>query len=85
MQACVQNISLSLKNFARSVIELVDSVDEAQQIFPASVHMDKVQGILVQILSNCSKLGTFKDTAGPSQGQPNNVDGGPSSQDDDYL
>jgi len=62
--------------------ELVDSVDEAQQIFPASAHMDKVQGILVQILINCSKLGTFKDTAGPSQGQPNNVDGGPLSQDD---
>ena len=80
MQACVQKISLLLKNFARSVTELVDSVDEAHQIFPASAHMDKVQGILVQILSNCSKLGTFKDIASPSQGQPDNADGGP--QDD---
>ena len=76
---------MSLKNFAHFVTELVDSVDEAKQMFPASAHVDKLQGILVQILSNCSKLGTFKDTAGPSQGQPNNVDGGPSSQDDDYL
>jgi len=66
MQARVQKISVSLKNFARSVTELVDSVDEAQQMFPTSTHMDKVHGILVQILSNCSKFGTFRDTAGPS-------------------
>jgi len=57
---------VSLKNFAHFVTELVDSVDEAKQMFPASAHVDKLQGILVQILSNCSKLGTFKDTAGPS-------------------
>jgi len=44
--------------------------------------MDKVQGIFVQILSNCSKLETFKDTVGPPQGQPDNADGGPSSQDE---
>ena len=66
MQACVQKILLSLKNFARSVTELMDFVDEAQHMFPASAHMDKVQGILVQILSNCSKLGNLKDTAGSS-------------------
>ena len=62
--------------------ELVNSVDEAQQMFPVSAHMDKVQGILVQILTKCSKLGTFKDIAGPSKGQHDNADGGPSSQDD---
>ena len=82
MQACIQKISLSLKNFAHSVTELVDSVDEAQHMFPASAQMDKVQGILVQILSNCSNLGTFKDTAGPSQGQGGNDNGGPLSEDD---
>ena len=42
--------------------------------------MGEVRGILVQILTNCSKLRIFKDTTGPSQGQPDNVDGGPSSQ-----
>ena len=42
MQACVQKISLSLKNFAHSVAELVDSVDEAQHMFPASAQMDNV-------------------------------------------
>jgi len=47
MQACVQKISRSLKNFARFVIEVVDIVSEAQQMFPASTQMDKVQGILV--------------------------------------
>ena len=51
-------------------------------MFPASAHIDKVQGMLVQILSNCSKFETFKATTGPSQGQPDNADGGPSSQDD---
>jgi len=35
-------------------------------MFLASAHMDKVQGILVEILTNYSKLGTFKDTASPS-------------------
>ncbi|KAJ8432933.1 hypothetical protein Cgig2_023063 [Carnegiea gigantea] len=43
-KACVQKISRSLKNFAHSVIEVVDAVSEAQQMFPASTQMDKVQG-----------------------------------------
>ncbi|KAJ8435701.1 hypothetical protein Cgig2_027291 [Carnegiea gigantea] len=48
--------------------------------------MNKVQGVLVEILTNCSKLGKFKDTAGPSQTQPTDANIGhqstPSSQDD---
>ena len=52
------------------------SMGEAQQIFPTSTHMDKVQDVLVEILSNCSKLGTFKDTTSPSQRQPENADSG---------
>ena len=63
-----RKISASLKKFPRSVTELVDSVDEAKQMFLASAYTDKVQGILVQIVTNCSKLGTFMDTTGPSQG-----------------
>lgn len=55
-------------------------------MFPASTQMDKVQGVLVEILTNCSKLGTFKDTAGPSQTQPGDANVGHqathSSQDD---
>jgi len=82
----VQKISRSLKNFARSVIEVVDAVSEAQQMFPASTQMDKVQGVLVEILTNCSKLGTFKDMAGPSQTQAVDANVGhqatASSQDD---
>ncbi|KAJ8431033.1 hypothetical protein Cgig2_022975 [Carnegiea gigantea] len=86
-KACVQKISRSLKNFAHSVIEVVDVVSEAQQMFPASTLMDKVQGVLVEILTNYSKLGTFKDATGPSQTQPRDANVGhqatPSSQDDD--
>ncbi|KAJ8424881.1 hypothetical protein Cgig2_017973 [Carnegiea gigantea] len=67
--ACVQKISRLLKNFACSVIEVVNALSEAQQMFPASTKMDKVQGVLVEILTNYLKLGTFKDTAGPSQTQ----------------
>ncbi|KAJ8430776.1 hypothetical protein Cgig2_027854 [Carnegiea gigantea] len=63
-KACVQKISRSLKNFACSVIKVVDVVSEAQHMFPASTQMDKVQGVLVEILTNCSKLRTFKDVAG---------------------
>ncbi|KAJ8428436.1 hypothetical protein Cgig2_009046 [Carnegiea gigantea] len=35
-KACVQKISRSLKKFAHSVIEVVDAISEAQQLFPAS-------------------------------------------------
>ena len=48
--------------------------------------MEKVQCVLVEILSNCSNLGTFKDITGPSQKQPRDADGRhhitPLSQDD---
>ncbi|KAJ8438848.1 hypothetical protein Cgig2_023040 [Carnegiea gigantea] len=48
--------------------------------------MDKVQGVLLEILTNCSKLGTFKNTAGLSRTQPGDTNVGhqatPSSQDD---
>ena len=68
------------------LIKVVDVVSEAQQIFLASIQVDKVQGVLVEILTNCSKLGTFKDTAGPSQTKPRDANVGhqatPSSQDD---
>ncbi|KAJ8432169.1 hypothetical protein Cgig2_029010 [Carnegiea gigantea] len=84
--ACVRKISRSLKNFARSIIEVVDVVNEAQQMFPASTQMDKFQGILIEILTNCSKMGKFKDTTSPSQTQPRDANVGhqatPSSQDD---
>ena len=72
----MQKISRSLKNFARSVIEVVDVVSEAQQMFPASTQMDKVQGVLVEILTNCSKQRIFKDTASPSQTQPGDANVG---------
>ena len=64
-------------------------MEEAQQMFLASTQMDKVQGVLVEILSNCLKLGTLKDTAGPSPRHPEDVDGGhnatSSSQNDGLL
>ena len=85
MQECVQTISWSLKNFARSVIEVVDVVSDAQQMFPASIQIGKVHGILVELLSNCSKLGTLKHIAGLSQTQLGDDNVGhqatPSSQD----
>ncbi|KAJ8425971.1 hypothetical protein Cgig2_009509 [Carnegiea gigantea] len=58
-------------------------------VFPASTQMDKVQGVLVEILINCLKLGTFKETTGPSQTQPGDANVGhqaiPSSQDDGLI
>ncbi|KAJ8431902.1 hypothetical protein Cgig2_013650 [Carnegiea gigantea] len=48
LMACVQKISRSLRNFARFVIEVVDVVSKARQMFPASTQMDKVQGFLNQ-------------------------------------
>ncbi|KAJ8420239.1 hypothetical protein Cgig2_010779 [Carnegiea gigantea] len=73
-EACVQKILRSLKSFACSVIEVVDVVSEAQQMFPASIQIDKVQA------------GTFKDVAGPSQTHPRDANVGHqatlSSQDD---
>ena len=51
--------------------------------------MDKVQCVLVEILSNCSNLGTFKGIVGSSQKQPRDADGchhiTPSSQDDSLF
>ena len=51
--------------------------------------MDKVQGVLVEILTNCSKVGTFKDTTGPSQTQPRDANVGhqatPFSQDERLI
>ena len=86
IKACVQKISRSLKYFACSVIEVVDDVIEGQHMFPTSTQMDKVEGVLVKILSNFSKLGTFKDIVGPSQKQPRDADSchhaTPSSQGD---
>ena len=38
--------------------------------------MNKAQGVLAEILSNFSKLRTFKDTANSSQMQPRDVDVG---------
>jgi len=78
-----------LKNFASSIIEVVDVVSEGQQMFLASTPMDKVQGVLVEILTNCSKVGTFKDTTGPSQTQPRDANVGhqatPFSQDERLI
>lgn len=55
-------------------------------MFPVGTQMDKVQVVLVEILTNCLKLGTFKNTVGPSQTQPGDASVGhqatPSSQDD---
>ncbi|KAJ8440572.1 hypothetical protein Cgig2_028701 [Carnegiea gigantea] len=88
-KAYVQKISRSLKKFARSVVEVVDAMSEAQQMFPASIQMDNIQGVLVEILSNYSKLGTFKVTTGKSQTQPRDVNVGhqvtPSSQDEELF
>jgi len=54
-----------------------------------SNQMDKVLGVLVEILSNCSNLGYVKDIADPSQKQPKDVDSGhyltPLSLDDDFF
>ena len=59
---------------------------EAYQMLPTSIQMDKVQGVLVEILNSYSNIGTFKRTACPSQKQLGDIDGGnhatPSSQDD---
>ena len=45
----------------------------------------KVQGVLVQILSNCSKLGTFKETPNAFQTQLGDANGPPSSQNDELF
>ncbi|KAJ8422870.1 hypothetical protein Cgig2_010270 [Carnegiea gigantea] len=73
-KACVQKISRSMKNFPRSVIEVVDAVSEAQQVFPASTQMDKVQA------------GNIQGHGWSIQTQPGDANAGhqatPSSQDD---
>ena len=48
----MQKILRLLKNFVCSIIEVIDAVSEAQQMFPVSIQMDKVQGVLVEILTN---------------------------------
>jgi len=54
----------------------VDVVGEAKQMLLTSTQIEKVHGLLMEILNNCSSQGTRNDVVVPYQKQPQDADGG---------